>query len=670
MSRLRHFQVIFCTLMLTASTVLAQAPVAASSNGSLSKQNIALLQMAVFEVVVPKQEDAGIRYDHPFSNATQTFSERNDKYVSLGTAFAVGTDRFVSAAHVFGAHVYTLRHGFSLRDVAGNVYKIKDFTRYSNDRDLVEFNLETSPSSKMFLKIRKEVALGDTIYSVGNALGEGISLRGGQVASFTPEDVDGRWKFIRFSAPASPGNSGGPLVDSSGSVVGIITMKSKDENLNYAVPISELEKVSTAQTDFKIRDVYFSDGDHRLVLPWEFHSPLPANYFTIAKVAQQSLYSHSMQLNQKFSAQYKNEIFPYDPKFREYLKNQPAAASNLFSYVTLDQSKTKWNTQKQSVKKFDFQDGQHAFYDQGVTGVQMILEKPKKMSLAEFTSSPQTKMEMVLQFLPVYRKVGTDKLRITSFGKPPIVNDWEDELGRKWTTSIWMANYNDSFFVMHCLPTPRGSACEANLASASEMTFGVREKFRFFCPRVIVNYDGSESEWESFLQLGPNVLPKLFNGMSVGKSGGGNVHIKTADYEANAPLNEQGQIIIRPKYSQAQPLALELTYATFVYNKDAPSSLVIAKITAPDIHSPERKGWDMALARPSLVEQKAHSKDGMVLANKLIFNKSQRGPASVEESENYAYQILCEDSEKSSLKVMTQNCSQIISSFHQRRGGE
>ena len=73
---------------------------------------------------------------------------------------------------------------------------------------------------------------------MGNALGEGIVIRDGLFTSETPEAQDGRWKWIRFSAAASPGNSGGPLCDASGRVIGIVIGKSPNENLNYSLPIS------------------------------------------------------------------------------------------------------------------------------------------------------------------------------------------------------------------------------------------------------------------------------------------------------------------------------------------------------------------------------------------------------------------------------------------------
>ncbi|HEY8287755.1 MAG TPA: serine protease, partial [Acetobacteraceae bacterium] len=83
-----------------------------------------------------------------------------------------------------------------------------------------------SPPAEDALTPDTRPPLNQVVYSVGNALGTGIVIRDGLYTSDTPEQQDGSWKWMRFSAAASPGNSGGPLLDASGKLIGVVLMKS------------------------------------------------------------------------------------------------------------------------------------------------------------------------------------------------------------------------------------------------------------------------------------------------------------------------------------------------------------------------------------------------------------------------------------------------------------
>ena len=77
-------------------------------------------------------------------------------------------------------------------------------------------------------------SVGDPVLAVGSPLGLGNSVSSGIVSAFH----DG---IIQFSAPISPGNSGGPVVDRTGRVVGVARSKlvgDGAEGLSFAIPIA------------------------------------------------------------------------------------------------------------------------------------------------------------------------------------------------------------------------------------------------------------------------------------------------------------------------------------------------------------------------------------------------------------------------------------------------
>src|SRR5574344_1364550 len=224
---------------------------------TLSPQSLELLQSSVFEVVTKKNEVDPLTYEKPLPLERLPYAQRTDKYNPIGTAFLLTDGNFYTAAHVLQLQEKLLQDQFFVRDIKGNTYPIDNVLKFSTNRDFVIFTAKdfTKPANSG-LEQNLSVNLNTTGFAVGNAQGEGIVIRGGMLTSQTPEDKQGEWKWLRFSAAANPGNSGGPLVDKDGKVIGIITMKNSTENLNYALPLSELTNVPDLTGVFNIQSYY------------------------------------------------------------------------------------------------------------------------------------------------------------------------------------------------------------------------------------------------------------------------------------------------------------------------------------------------------------------------------------------------------------------------------
>lgn len=74
----------------------------------------------------------------------------------------------------------------------------------------------------------RDLALGDHVVAVGFPFGIGPSVSAGVVSGLnsvyhSPESKRLLTNLIQFDAAANPGNSGGPLVNANGEVVGIVT---------------------------------------------------------------------------------------------------------------------------------------------------------------------------------------------------------------------------------------------------------------------------------------------------------------------------------------------------------------------------------------------------------------------------------------------------------------
>ena len=95
-------------------------------------------------------------------------------------------------------------------------------------------------------------------YPFGKLLGTGVKLTTGNVSSLTGlvDDVTN----MQITAPVQPGNSGGPLLDSSGNIVGVIVARlEKDlsgntaQNVNIAIKSNVLQMLlDTKNIDYDV----------------------------------------------------------------------------------------------------------------------------------------------------------------------------------------------------------------------------------------------------------------------------------------------------------------------------------------------------------------------------------------------------------------------------------
>jgi serine protease Do len=94
------------------------------------------------------------------------------------------------------------------------------------------------------------LSVGGWVLAIGNALGEGITATEGIVSRLNVSvDIGGGnilYGLIQTTAPVNPGNSGGPLVNMAGEVIGITSVKivaSAVEGISYAISSNEAKPI-------------------------------------------------------------------------------------------------------------------------------------------------------------------------------------------------------------------------------------------------------------------------------------------------------------------------------------------------------------------------------------------------------------------------------------------
>jgi putative serine protease PepD len=136
----------------------------------------------------------------------------------------------VAETYVNGGRAVKVRRGDQTYDA-----KIVDVSE-ANDLALVAVARELPT-----LSIRQErPAVGAPLLVLGSPLGLGGTVTSGIVSAYRTENG---FSYMQFSAPISPGNSGGPVIDDRGNVVGVSVAKMLGggaEGLGFAIPSDRL----------------------------------------------------------------------------------------------------------------------------------------------------------------------------------------------------------------------------------------------------------------------------------------------------------------------------------------------------------------------------------------------------------------------------------------------
>ena len=118
---------------------------------------------------------------------------------------------------------------------------------YDEDVDLAVLKVEAEDLPAAVFGVSDDLRVGDQVYAIGNPLGVELrnTLTDGIISAIDRDmDVDGvQMTLLQTTAALNSGNSGGPLINEYGQVVGINTIKMMSrydtiEGLGFAIPSS------------------------------------------------------------------------------------------------------------------------------------------------------------------------------------------------------------------------------------------------------------------------------------------------------------------------------------------------------------------------------------------------------------------------------------------------
>lgn len=189
-----------------------------------------------------EEELKSIAKREPKSERSKT-SEEKESVKATGTGFAISNDGRIITAY----HVVREAEKIEVRFNDEEWVEAK-LLKHSQANDIAILKIDKKLTSFLKVENTKVLELGDKVFTIGypviGVLGEEPKYTEGTVSSLS--GVQGEDSLLQVSVPIQPGNSGGPLVDDNGDVVGLITSTaaieyflissgSLPQNVNWAI---------------------------------------------------------------------------------------------------------------------------------------------------------------------------------------------------------------------------------------------------------------------------------------------------------------------------------------------------------------------------------------------------------------------------------------------------
>jgi S1-C subfamily serine protease len=181
---------------------------------------------------------------------TNNYIKTNKEHKSSGSGFFVSTDGLIAT----NAHVINEANKIKIiiSDQNENLEYDAKVVLKDNNNDVALLKIEDKKFNGLSIipySLYGKADIGEKVFTIGyplnEVMGTNFKVSDGIVSSITGISDDVR--YYQISVPLQPGNSGGPLFNYSGDIIGITTSRLNSqavgtsiENVNYAVKISYL----------------------------------------------------------------------------------------------------------------------------------------------------------------------------------------------------------------------------------------------------------------------------------------------------------------------------------------------------------------------------------------------------------------------------------------------
>jgi S1-C subfamily serine protease len=153
----------------------------------------------------------------------------------LGSGFVLSPDGKIAT----NLHVIRDMKSGGVQLASGEVYDNLLVLGFDDRKDVAIVKIAGFDLPAIELGNSNQVQAGEPVIAIGSPSGLQGTVTAGVVSAIRDDPFSGGYKVIQTDAASNPGNSGGPLLNTRGQVIGVITSKLRaSEGLNFAVPIN------------------------------------------------------------------------------------------------------------------------------------------------------------------------------------------------------------------------------------------------------------------------------------------------------------------------------------------------------------------------------------------------------------------------------------------------
>ena len=189
-------------------------------------------------------------YDNPLT-AEQIYEFVSPSVVTITAEYPQGQSSGTGFFYDNGSTIITNFHVIKNCSCAyitlsnGQNYDVLKVLGYNENEDIAILSVDYNRGKPLEIR-NTDVKTGEKVYAIGNSYGELEGSFSEGIISSASREINGR-SYIQTTVSVTNGNSGGPLIDKYGKIIGIVSAGLGDGSLelNFAIPISQVDSIDT-----------------------------------------------------------------------------------------------------------------------------------------------------------------------------------------------------------------------------------------------------------------------------------------------------------------------------------------------------------------------------------------------------------------------------------------